>query len=92
MTVQAELSLYPLQTPDLGPGIYEFVEALRTAGLTPDIGALSTTVSGDANAVFQAIGSAFEQAAAQDRIVLVMKVSNACPPAEAGKGGVIDDS
>ena len=92
MTIQAEVSLYPLQTPDLGRGIYEFIESLRNAGLSPDIGTMSTTVSGNANAVFRALGSAFQQAAEQDRIVLIIKVSNACPAAEAGEGGVVDDS
>jgi uncharacterized protein YqgV (UPF0045/DUF77 family) len=86
MNVQAEISLYPLRTDDLGHAIEEFLRDLKAAGLTVQPGNMSSTVSGDVNAVFSTIGAAFAAAAEDSQVVLVMKVSNACPSGQALKG------
>lgn len=47
MTVQAELSLYPLRSPDLSGIIEAFIDGLRTHTLEVRPGAMSTTVVGE---------------------------------------------
>jgi len=86
MNVQAEISLYPLRTNDLGHAIGKFLGELKVVGVTVQPGNMSSTVSGDVNAVFSTIGAAFAAAAEDSQVVLVMKVSNACPSGQALKG------
>lgn len=86
MNVQAEISLYPLRTNNLGHAIEEFLGELKAAGLTVTPGNMSSTVSGEAGAVFPAVGTAFKAAAESGQVVLVMKVSNACPPGDTMEG------
>ncbi|MFW6106868.1 MAG: YkoF family thiamine/hydroxymethylpyrimidine-binding protein [bacterium] len=86
MNVQAEISLYPLRTDNLGHAIGRFLKALNAAGLTMQPGNMSSTVSGDVNAVFSTMGTAFAIAAEDSQVVLIIKVSNACPSGNAMKG------
>ena len=79
MNVQAEISLYPLQIQEIGEAIDGFVGELERAGLSVRKGNMSTTLSGDVAAVFATVGRAFGTAADGGQVVLVMKVSNACP-------------
>ena len=79
MKVQAEVSLYPLRTPDLAGGIDAFVEHLRAAGVGVSVGPLSSRVTGRCPELFRALGEAFEHAARGADAVLTIKVSNACP-------------
>ncbi len=81
MKVQAEISLYPLGEEDLLPSIEEFLEVVREEGLEPRMGTMSTTLDGESSVLFQAIARAFEKVAAHHRCVLIVKYSNACPPA-----------
>jgi uncharacterized protein YqgV (UPF0045/DUF77 family) len=83
MNVQAEISLYPLRTDDLGHAVGRFIGALNAAGLKVKPGNMSSTVSDDVNAVFSTMGAAFAAAAEDSQVVLVMKVSNACPVEQA---------
>ncbi len=78
MNVQAEISLYPLRTGRTRPAITAFAKVLEEAGLSAQIRDMSTTVSGEADAVFSALHAAFKVAAEGRQVVLVMKVSNAC--------------
>ena len=59
---------------------------MNAAGLAVQPGNMSSTVSGDVNAVFSAMSAAFAAAAEDGQIVLVMKVSNACPSGKALEG------
>ena len=86
MNVQAEISLYPLRTDDLGNAIEAFLRELKAAGLMVQPGSMSSIVSGDVNAVFSTMGAAFAATAEEGQVVLVMKVSNACPSGQALKG------
>ena len=86
MNVQAEISLYPLRTEDLGNVIDAFLRDVRAADLTVQPGNMSSTVSGDVNAVFSTMGAAFAAVAEDGQVVLVMKVSNACPAGQAASG------
>ena len=86
MNIQAEVSLYPLQTQEIGKAIHGFVGDLECAGLTVRKGSMSTAVSGDVDAVFAAVGKAFRTVANGSQVVLVLKMSNACPSDGATKG------
>ena len=86
MNVQAEVSLYPLRTDRLGEAVDRFAGELRGAGLTVRTGSMSSTLAGDAEEVFAALGRAFQRAAEAHEVVLVVKVSNACPADAAGRG------
>ncbi|HOF19311.1 MAG TPA: YkoF family thiamine/hydroxymethylpyrimidine-binding protein [Phycisphaerae bacterium] len=90
MNVQAEISLYPLRTHHLGHAIGTFLGKLKAAGLTVAPGNMSSTVSGEIDAVFSTVGTAFQAAAGNDPTVLVMKVSNACPSGDTGEGANAD--
>ena len=79
MNIQAEVSLYPLQTQEIGEAVDSFVNVLGHAELTMHKGNMSTVLSGDVGAVFAAVGEGFGKAADGGQAVLVMKVSNACP-------------
>jgi uncharacterized protein YqgV (UPF0045/DUF77 family) len=82
MTVQAEISLYPLAESDLLAPIEDFLRILKEQALNPQMGTMSTIVVGDSAVLFSAIAKAFEQVAADHRCVLIVKYSNACPPGE----------
>lgn len=86
MNVQAELSLYPLRVRNLGGVIEQVLAELKTADVTVQPGNMSSIVAGDADAVFAAAAAAFKAAAEHHQVVLVMKVSNACPTGDTVKG------
>ena len=82
MKIQAEVSLYPLRQMDLAEPIQQFVESVRSNNLNVKAGSMSSVISGDSQAVFQALQKAFEQAAQKYEVVLTVKISNACPEIE----------
>lgn len=86
MNIQAEISLYPLQTQEIGKTIDGFVGELECAGLTVRKGNMSTLLSGDVDAVFAAVGKAFTTVADGGQVVLILKASNACPSDGAMEG------
>ena len=79
MNVQAEVSLYPLRTTRVGPAIGRFVDVARARGLTVAPGPMSSRLRGESGAVFSALDAAFSEVAEAGEVVLVLKVSNACP-------------
>ena len=83
MQIQAEVSLYPLGERDALPEILALIGALRAAGLRVDPGPLSTLVSGECQAVFATLGTAYARTARQGRRVLVLKIVNG--PAETAE-------
>jgi len=85
MNVQAEISLYPLRTRKVGEAIEDFLHELENVGLMVDKGNMSSILAGDVDAVFPAVGAAFKAIAEDGQVVLVMKVSNACPSSDAVK-------
>lgn len=86
MDVSCEFSLYPLKTEHLSPPIDAAVAVLERHGLRVETGPMSSLVSGPLGTVFAALAEAFA-AAAEDRLVLVATVSNACP-APSSKAGM----
>jgi uncharacterized protein YqgV (UPF0045/DUF77 family) len=81
VTVSAQISLYPLRQESLGPAIEAFRRALEREGLAPEVGAMSTVVTGETDQVFRALQQAFGEAAARGPVALVLTLSNACPMA-----------
>lgn len=79
MKIQAELSLYPLKEPNISPYLDIFLEVLKGAGLTVQVGPMSTIISGERNKVFQALSDAFGKTADKCQAVLSVRISNACP-------------
>jgi uncharacterized protein YqgV (UPF0045/DUF77 family) len=77
--ISAQVSLYPLRRPSLGPAIDRALDLLRRRGLTVEPGRMSTLVSGPADALFPALQAVFERAAEDGDLVMVVTVSNACP-------------
>ncbi len=79
MVISAQISVYPLRQADLSPAIDAVKGALEAKGMEPQIGAMSTIVTGEAESVFAALQEAFEQAAVTGHVVMTVTISNACP-------------
>jgi uncharacterized protein YqgV (UPF0045/DUF77 family) len=77
--ISAQVSLYPLRQEHLTPAIQAVCEALTAAGMQPQIGPMSTVVTGEVASVFAALQEAFVRAAATGDVVLAVTLSNACP-------------
>lgn len=80
--ISAQVSLYPLRQPSIGPIIREAVRTLREHGLKVEMGPMSTLVWGEEESVFTALQQAFHRAAEQGDVVMVVTFSNACPRPE----------
>lgn len=81
--VTAQVSLYPLGQNDLSPAIGEALRLFKEHGLTVKPGTMSSVISGEDKAVFFALQSAYQHAAANGRVVMVVTYSNACPLPES---------
>jgi energy-coupling factor transport system substrate-specific component len=79
MYISAQISLYPLRQDRLSPAIREMQDVLVAAGLDVAPGPMSTLVTGDGAAVFDALKESFLRAAATGHVVMTATVSNACP-------------
>ena len=78
MIVSAQIAIYPLRQDRLTPAITAVSAALQAAGLQPEVGPMSTMVTGEAAVVFRALEEAFVQAGALGHVVMTVTVSNAC--------------
>jgi len=79
MKVQAEISLYPLHCSDLTEPIRQFVELLEDNKLKVEVGPMSTLVTGDSQVVFENLKEALGRLAEEYKVVMTVKISNACP-------------
>ena len=79
MTISAQVSIYPLRQEHLAPAVESVRSAFEVRGLAPQVGPMSTTVTGEARAVFDALAAAFTSAASSGQVVMTVTVSNACP-------------
>ncbi len=78
MVVSAQVSIYPLRQRRIGPAVEAVRTTLVSRGLQPDVGPMSTVVSGDLETVLGALQEAFVQAATGE-VVMTITLSNACP-------------
>ena len=79
MDVSAQISVYPLRRQHLTPAVDAVRLALESGGLEPEVGPMSTVVSGDPDQIFAALREAFDRAAATGPVAMVLTLSNACP-------------
>jgi uncharacterized protein YqgV (UPF0045/DUF77 family) len=79
MIVSAQVAIYPLRQDHLTPAISAMSTALEEAGLRPEVGAMSTMVTGEVATVFQALHEGFVRAGADGHVVMTVTISNACP-------------
>lgn len=79
MPISAQVSVYPLRQDHLSPAIKAVQKALEDRCLQPEVGPMSTLVTGAVEDVFAALQEAFSQAAATGHVVMTITVSNACP-------------
>jgi uncharacterized protein YqgV (UPF0045/DUF77 family) len=79
MVISAQISIYPLRQEHLSPAIEAVRKELTARNLQPEIGPMSTVVTGEVEVVFAALQKAFVQAAATGPAVMTITVSNACP-------------
>jgi uncharacterized protein YqgV (UPF0045/DUF77 family) len=78
MVVSTQVSIYPLRQERLSPAIRAVQERPEATGLRPEVGAMSTMVGGEDDAVLGALQEASQEAAA-GQVVLTITASNACP-------------
>jgi len=79
MPMSAQISIYPLRQDHLSPAVEAVRRALEAHGLQPEVGPMSTLVTGAVEDVFTALQDAFSQAATTGHVVMTVTVSNACP-------------
>ena len=79
MIVSAQISLYSLRQEELSPAIRELQAVLAAGALTVTPGPMSTLVTGEAGALFDALKASFLRAAATGHVVMTVTLSNACP-------------
>ncbi len=77
--INAQVSIYPLRQVHLGPAIEAVRHAFERHDLHPQVGPMSTVVTGTAELVFAALQDAFATAAAMGHVVMTVTISNACP-------------
>ena len=77
--VSAQISVYPLRQEHISPAVEAVRQALEDQGLQPQVGPMSTIVTGKAAAVFAALQEGFTRAVATGQVVMTVSISNACP-------------
>ncbi len=75
--ISAEVSLYPVESPDSDQVITQSLQALDEYQLRYDIGSLSTQLHGDGDHVWVALRSLYERAQGLGHeVVMVVTISN----------------
>ena len=88
--MSAQVSLYPLRQQELSPAIDAVREAFESEGIESEIGPMSTIATGEASRLFAGLQEAFERAASEGQVVMVVTVSNACPTGDQIRHGMGD--
>ena len=77
-TISAQVSLYPLRQPHVGPAISKAVEVFRAHGLDVRHGSMSTVIVGETDTVFDSLKASFQSAAVLGDVVMIVSFSNCC--------------
>jgi uncharacterized protein YqgV (UPF0045/DUF77 family) len=77
--VSAQVAVYPLGAESVGPAVSAVRESFVRRGLSPEVGPMSTVVTGELALVLQAVHDAFSETAEHGRVVMTITLSNACP-------------
>jgi len=64
---------------ELSEPIKRFCQTLRKCGLGIETGGMSTSLSGELGHVFDGLKSAMTEIGKDHEVVLIVKISNACP-------------
>ena len=78
MRISAQIAVYPLRQERLAPAVQAVNNALAARGLSPEIGPMSTVVTGETDAIFTALHEAFGKVADTGKVVMTVTLSNAC--------------
>ena len=79
MIVELEVSLYPLTEETLAHPVQDFADLLEQHGCKVQHTPMSSLVTGESAAVFEALRLGYEQTAGKGACVMVVKACNACP-------------
>ena len=79
MFLSAQMSIYPFRQEHLSPAIKRAAEILKEHEIEVNSGPMSSVVSRDDEALFAAIKDIFRESSEQGGMVMVVKLSNACP-------------
>jgi len=71
--------LYPLRQENLAEPIDWFCELLQKDEIEVRIGPMSSLITAESDVIFRSLKEAFEKLAKEYQIVLIAKISNACP-------------
>ena len=83
MKLQAEISLYPLRQKNLAKPVGWFCELLQKDEVKIRTGPMSSLITAESDVIFRNLKEAFEQLAKEYEVVLIAKISNACPESKA---------
>jgi uncharacterized protein YqgV (UPF0045/DUF77 family) len=84
--ISAQVSIYPLRQLNLAPAIEEAVQICYARGLEVHPGTMSTLLIGDEEGIFSALRDVMRSAATRGDVVMVVTLSNACPPCRPSHG------
>ncbi|MDT7923225.1 MAG: YkoF family thiamine/hydroxymethylpyrimidine-binding protein [Chlorobiota bacterium] len=79
MMVSATVAVYPLRQPDYR-AIEDAIEVLTHSGLSADVQPMHTELTGELDALFEALRQAFLAAARHGVVVMTLTLTNACTP------------
>ncbi len=79
MFLAAQVSIYPLRQTHFTPVINRAKEIFERHGLTVEVGAMASMLSGESEALFAALREVFEKLAESSELVILVTFSNACP-------------
>ena len=71
--------MYPLRQENLAEPIDWFCELLQKDEIEVRIGPMSSLITAESDVIFRSLKEAFEKLAKEYQIVLIAKISNACP-------------
>ncbi len=89
MSIQAQVSVYPLGQNELEPAIEAVWKALASHRLAYQPGSMSTGLQGEPGQVFAGLRDGFKAACDYGGTVMVITVSNICPAAPPPEVGVV---
>ncbi len=79
MDIAAQVSIYPLRQSHLTLAIGKATETFKKYGLSVEVGAMSTVLSGNDEALFGALKEVFASLADKGELVMMVTFSNTCP-------------
>jgi uncharacterized protein YqgV (UPF0045/DUF77 family) len=77
MKINAQVSVYPLRQPHLGPAIDVVRKSLEKHQLAADVGPVSTFVTGESDDLFSALREAFDRDADRGDVVMTVTIAKA---------------